>query len=292
MDSDDLRFFEAVARTGAIGRAANELHTVQSNVTAHIRKLEAELEVPLFDRHPRGVSLTRAGERLLPFAAEIHRVLADARRAVADGPDTGGPLTIGSLESVAALRLTPILVAYSERHPRVDVTLSTGTTRELIFSVLDRRIDGAFVAGPVKHPGIVQLPILTEELVIVTRRDLGIDSLATSAGGLKAVVFREGCSYRKILEDVFAARGIRGMRLLQLGTLDGILGCVRAGAGLTLLPKAVVKASPHADQLALHPLPGARGRSTIFFIRRGDRASSYAMTGFIDVARKVYPRKQ
>ncbi|MGH6886252.1 MAG: LysR family transcriptional regulator, partial [Geminicoccales bacterium] len=68
MDAADLKVFEAVARLGGMNRAAAELHTVQSNVTARIRTLEARLGTPLFQRHSRGVTLTAAGRRLLPYA--------------------------------------------------------------------------------------------------------------------------------------------------------------------------------------------------------------------------------
>jgi len=66
MDASDLRIFEAVARLGGMNRAAAALNTVQSNVTARIRALEEQLGVQLFRRTSRGVSLTAAGERLLP----------------------------------------------------------------------------------------------------------------------------------------------------------------------------------------------------------------------------------
>ncbi|MGH7111833.1 MAG: LysR family transcriptional regulator, partial [Stellaceae bacterium] len=77
MDAADLRVFEAVARLGGMSRAAGELHTVQSNVTARIRLLETELGTPLFARHSRGVVLTAAGRRLLPYAGRVARLLAE-----------------------------------------------------------------------------------------------------------------------------------------------------------------------------------------------------------------------
>ncbi|HBT43186.1 MAG TPA: LysR family transcriptional regulator, partial [Rhodospirillaceae bacterium] len=75
MELSDLRIFEAVARTGAMNRAAAELHTVQSNVTARVRLLEDGLGAALFERHSRGVRLTPAGERLLPFAKAAARLV-------------------------------------------------------------------------------------------------------------------------------------------------------------------------------------------------------------------------
>ena len=74
MDATDLKVFEAVARHGSMNRAAAELNTVQSNVTARVRALELELGVLLFQRHARGVKVTSAGRRMLPFSARISKV--------------------------------------------------------------------------------------------------------------------------------------------------------------------------------------------------------------------------
>ena len=81
MDATDLKVFEAVARHGSMNRAAAELNTVQSNVTARVRALELELGVLLFQRHARGVKVTPAGRRMLPFSARISRLLSDAKAA-------------------------------------------------------------------------------------------------------------------------------------------------------------------------------------------------------------------
>lgn len=86
MDAADLRVFEAVARLGGMSRAALELHTVQSNVTARIRVLEDDLGTPLFERSSRGTALTPAGRRLLPYAERVRFLLEDARRAIGPQP--------------------------------------------------------------------------------------------------------------------------------------------------------------------------------------------------------------
>ena len=75
MDVADLEVFEAVVRHGSMNRAATELNTVQSNVTARIRALEREVGVVLLQRHVRGVSMTPAGQRLLPYAARIAKLI-------------------------------------------------------------------------------------------------------------------------------------------------------------------------------------------------------------------------
>jgi DNA-binding transcriptional LysR family regulator len=88
--------------------------------------------LPLFHRHHRGVALTSAGRALLPYAMRIARLLEEARHAVVDDGRPRGLLTIGSLETTAALRLAPVLAAHAEAYPEVDLVLRTGTTCELI----------------------------------------------------------------------------------------------------------------------------------------------------------------
>src|SRR5215510_13133582 len=158
MDAADLRIFAAVARTGSMSKAAHELGTVQSNVTARIRALEERLGVDLFERTNRGATLTAAGLRLRPFADRVAGLLEDARRAVADDGAPAGNLVIGSLETTAALRLSPMLAEFVAAHPAVDLSLRTGTTQELIEQTLDRRLDGAFVSGPINHADLVVEP--------------------------------------------------------------------------------------------------------------------------------------
>ena len=154
MDAADLKFFEAVARLGNMSRAAAELHTVQSNVTARIREFEARLGAPLFVRHARGVELAPAGRRLLPHARRVLHMLAEAHRVARDDGTPEGPLVIGALETTTALRLAPALARFTAAYPAVDLTVRTGTTCELLAQVLDNALEGAFVCGPVADPAL------------------------------------------------------------------------------------------------------------------------------------------
>jgi DNA-binding transcriptional LysR family regulator len=286
MDSADLRMFEAVARLGGMNKAAGELNTVQSNVTARIRQLEADLGVPLFQRHSRGASLTLAGQRLLPYATQIGRLLGEARRAVAETGTPQGPLAIGSLETTAALRLPPILTAYAARHPAVDLTLTPGTTCELIERVLDHRLEGAFVCGPVHHPDLREEVVFREQLVLITAPVVRKLDALLAAREVKIVVLRVGCSYRERLERILLAeRGISGLRRLEFGTIDGILGCVAAGLGISLLPRALVEPAARAGKIALHEIGPADADVETVFIRRRDAFVSSAMAAFLDCAR-------
>lgn len=292
MDAADLKVFEAVARLGGMNRATSELHTVQSNVTARIRQLEDELGTALFHRHSRGVTPTAAGRRLLPYAARVGLLLAEARRAVEDDGTPKGPLGLGSLETTAGLRLPPILASFAAACPAVDITLKTGTTCELVAEVLEHRLEAAFVCGPVDHPELDELPVFREELVLVTaRRVPSLDALVAK-GDLKIIVFRAGCSYRQRLDNILAARGIVGVRRLDFGSLEGILGCVAAGVGLTLLPKAVVGPAWREGRVAVHELPFADSRVDTVMIRRCDAFVSSALAAFLQCAARSADMRQ
>jgi len=282
MDAGDLRVFEAVARLGGMSRAAAELNTVQSNVTARVRQLEDELGIALFERHSRGVSLTAAGRRLLPYAARAQGLLADARRATLDDGRPKGQLTVGSLETTAALRLSPVLSAYAAAFPEVDLVLATGTSCELIEGVLGHRLEGAFVCGPVDHPELEEQVAFREQLVVVSSPSVRSLQQLRAQQALKIVVLRAGCSYRQRLESILATRGIVGVRLLEFGTLDSILACVGAGIGVTLLPRVVVAAAARDGRVALHVLPSAEAEVDTVFIRRRDAFVSSALAAFLE----------
>ncbi|MBL27836.1 MAG: LysR family transcriptional regulator [Rhodospirillaceae bacterium] len=285
LSPSDLRIFEATARLGGMNRAASELNTVQSNVTTRIRHLEAQLDSKLFERHGRGISLTSAGHRLLPYARRIAALLGEAQRAVRDEGAPAGPLTIGSLESTAAIRLAGRLTAYTTAFPDVDLTLRAGTTCEMVDQVLDHTLEGAFVCGPVDHPDLCEETVFEEELVLMSAAVFPSAEAALDAKGLRAIVLREGCSYRQKLEAFLARRGIAGARKLEFGTLEAIVSCVGAGLGITMLPRALVTEAHRTGRIALHTLPPEEARVETVFVRRRDAFLSTALTAFLETVR-------
>ena len=285
MDLVDLETFAAVAKHGGLTRAAGALNTVQSNVTGRLKALEAELGARLFERHSRGVALTAAGQRLLPYAGRIQALVAEARRAAADDGVPRGPLRLGAMETTAALRLPPLLAGYARSCPEVELVVGTGPTAALVQEVLEHRLDAALVAGPVAHPELEEEPAFEEELVLVTAPGLRELGELGRTGALKALVFRAGCSYRQRLEAILAARGVAGARRLEFGTLDGIVGCVAAGVGVTLLPRAVVEPAWREGRVNLHALPAAEAKVTTVLVRRWDAYVSSALDAFLHAIR-------
>lgn len=288
MDLADLKTLEAVARHGSMNKAAAELHTVQSNVTTRIRALEDELGVTLFQRHARGVTVTPAAQRMLPFVGKIAQLVSEARAAAIDTGEPSGTLTLGTLETTMALRLSPLLTEFARTWPDVRLVVSSGTTAGLMQDVIDYRLDGAFVAGPVKHPALYVEPVFAEELVLVTSP--AIRSLKELAGqrDLKTVVFQAGCSYRQRLDAFLAGIGVVVAKPLEFGSLDAIVNCVSAGVGITLLPKGVVADAATSGDVTLHRLPRDLAHVETMFVRREDTYVSSAMTAFLEMAKRIY----
>ena len=280
----DLRVFQAVAETGSMSRAAEALHCVQSNVTGRIQSLETQLGTPLFYRKARGLSLAPGGRVLLDYAEDVLRLLSEAEKAVADSTEARGRLAIGAMETTAAVRLPRVLAAFHERHPAVELSLATGPTQALVEQVLAYELDGAFVGGAVEHPALMQSEMFEEELVLVTEPACaGPEAI----GRRVLLVFREGCSYRARAEAWAREAGLLPLRRMEFGTVEAILGCVGAGMGVTLLPRAVVERPAYGTALRCHDLPAHLGRIATHFVQRRDTLVTAALARFLETAREI-----
>jgi LysR family transcriptional regulator, cell division regulator len=281
MDLLTLSTFAAVARHGSVSGAASELHTVQSNVTVRLKQLESDLGVPLFTRHSRGVSLTSAGARLLGYAQRLSALVIEAEAAVRDDGTVQGNLRIGSMETTAAVRLPALLGRFYRAHPEVQLEVRTAPTAELLEQVLAQRLDGALVAGPIDHPEISCEPVFREELVLVRARGSADIRQRMTQGDLTVIVFRQGCSYRQRLEAHFATRGWLPFRRFEFGTLEGVLGCVAANVGLTVLPRSVVESSGCRADLTFEPLGRTPMWVDTLFVRKTDAYAGAALRAFM-----------
>ncbi|WP_077616272.1 LysR family transcriptional regulator [Caenibacillus caldisaponilyticus] len=285
MDIEDLNVFRVVAKHGNISKAAEELNFVQSSVTSKIQKLEAHFQTPLFHRHRYGVSLTAAGKTLLTYAENILHCFAEAEKAIIYSGTPKGPLAIGSMETTAAVRLPLPLYFFSMNYPDVDISLKTGPTDELVASVLAYEIDGAFVAGPVHHKELSQQAVFEEELVLVAQKKGAAVNDRPDLSRSSLLVFKQGCTYRKRLEEWLRSEKIMPHKIMEFGSLDAILGCVHAGLGITLLPKSVVDRFQDRYALACYEIPEQFAKVTTFFIQRKNAAATPAMQKFLETVK-------
>ncbi|MEK4248735.1 LysR family transcriptional regulator [Paenibacillus sp. FSL W7-1287] len=277
MELNDLVIFQKVAECGSISKAAVELNYVQSNVTARIKRLEKELHTPLFSRHKRGVVLNSEGERLLEYAKEITSKVEELKQSFQDHADVSGMLKIGIVETVNAL--PGILSSFNDAYPNVEVSLMAGVTDQLIQDVLDMKLDGAFVTGPIRHPNVEQLPVVEENLVLVSKRDsFTMDQLTTTP----FLLYHKGCGYRGRLESWMKVEGIIPRKIMEFGTFGTIIGSVSAGIGVTVIPKSSVTNLISQEIVDEHQLPEPYCNITTIFIWRKDAYITRTLAHFIE----------
>lgn len=284
MNLHDLNLFVTVARLGSLTKAAKSLSTVQSNVTARIRLLEDELGAQLFHRHHHGISLTRKGHEFLPYAQQMTVLVQKARETVSNTQEVEGVLRIGSLSTTAAARLPDLLKAYVSTWHKVDLAIETGTTKELIAGVLDHRLDGAFACGPIEHRELDTMLAFVEELVLITPPAYRSPAQYLAGGTIpKLFVFKIGCSYRHKIEQYLSRHGVELLNEMEFGTIEGIIGCVSAGLGITMLPRSVIERSARRNEVRIHELSKADSQVETLFVTRRNVVRSSALDRLIEV---------
>lgn len=262
MDLLSLRTFQTVVEEGGILSASRKLNTVQSNVTTRIKRLETELGAKLFVRKGRGLELAPSGKVLLGYVRQLLQVESQACIAVRQVNALPGELRVGSMETFAALRLPLVLKMLQQAHQGLMLHVEANTSAALVEQVLDYKLDCAFVGGPVDHPDLISQEVLTEELVLVRAKHQVNENLPL-------ILFREGCAYRARALNWQSQCGLPADNIMELGTLDGILGCVAVGLGCTLMPAQVVEDSRYAKELEVEKLePGLAMVPTVMIRHR------------------------
>ncbi|MEC1549883.1 LysR family transcriptional regulator [Bacillus rugosus] len=285
MDGSDLRIFQAVARTRSITKAANQLGYVQSNVTARIQQLESELGTILFHRHNRGMVITSSGKQLLSYADQIVGLLDEATKLFNSPDKPSGSLTIGTTQTAGAVRLPQLLTSYYEKYPNVMFSIKTGDSHILMEKLLNYEIDGAFIASPLNHPELNSVASFDEELVIISAR-----TITNLEEAVKRPVLALGttCSYRDVLEKWLQSRGLTGSTVMEFGTLEAIIGSVKAGLGISLLSRSLAHPYEAEGTIYIHEIPSPFNHlTTKFFIRKASFKSS-ALNAFIQMLPTVY----
>lgn len=277
MEFKDLKIFQTVAALGSISKAALELNYVQSNVTARIKLLEKELDTPLFYRHKRGMILNTEGKRLLEHSKEILSKMEEMKRTFHNKTNPSGVLEIGIVETVIAL--PHILSSYYSKYPNVELSLKAGVTDQLLQEVLDMKLDGAFVTGPIRHPLIEQVEVIQEKLVLVTKGDaFSMDDITTKP----LLLYNKGCGYRGRLESWMKVEGIIPKQIMEFGTFGTIIGSVAAGVGITIIPESSIVDLAANGTVYCHSVPEPYRDITTIFIRRKDSYLTSTLQCFID----------
>ena len=243
MNFSDLKIFKTVVEEGGIVKAAHKLHRVPSNITTRIKQLETAVGIPLFHRDRQRLHLSPSGELLLGYAARLIDLSEEARHVVA-GTAPQGLIKLGALESTTASRLPALLAEFHRQYPDVRLELTTGTNDALVNAVSERRLDAAFIAERPSSRALSHLPVFRERLTVISSLDHKPVRTARDADGQSLIAFPDGCAYRRSLQRWLRRDTLTTSRVLELSSYHAIVACVAAGAGIALMPEAVLDTMP------------------------------------------------
>ncbi|AYC36953.1 HTH-type transcriptional regulator GltC [Streptomyces griseorubiginosus] len=275
-----LQYFVAVAETRHFTRAAETVHVAQPSLSQQIRALERELGADLFLRARGNITLTDAGEALLPLA---RRILADADTARHEVQELvqlrSGRIRLGATPSLCTGLLPDVLRAFHDRYPGIRLMIEEGGSHDLVRLLARGALDLALVVLPLPtpSPALTTVELLREDLVVVSspegpapggpgRRTVRVADLESAP----LVMFRHGYDLRELTVAACRAEGFEPDFAVEGGEMDAVLGFVRAGLGVAVVPRMV--ATRAGRGLRVTPLARPGLHRTIALAHRSDVA--------------------
>jgi len=248
-----LRYFEALAKHGHFGRAADACAISQPALSVQIKDLEESLGVGVFERGPRHVRLTAFGEDLALRVREILRgvdELGEMARAAQDG--LMGRLRIGVIPTIAPYLLPGLIGQLGPRFPALDVDVRETVTPKLIEELGDGRLDTAIVALPVLEEAFEEVPLFDEQLMLVRPKAQADAPVPTAAelSKLRLLMLEEGHCFR---DQALSFCNLQGAQRsgLEGSSLSTLVQMVGAGIGVTLIPEMAVPVETRSAPVAV-----------------------------------------
>ena len=285
MDLQVLRFFVTVAQEGGFTAASEKLHYAQSNLSTRIRQMEEELGETLFYRNKRGVTLTAKGELFYDYANRILNMSEEAMTAMRDMDHARGSLVIGSIEATALGDLPSLFAQYHKEYPDVKLSLTTDMNDVFVDKVLNREIDGAFVAESPGRKELNELFVKKDRLVLVTSTQEEVSDLRELLQTLPIITFPEGSIFRRRLELLFASQGILSpSQMIILNSLGAQLVNITSGLGVGFLPESIIGSYVERDLMKKFDVEDNETISEldITFIYRKDHVLDAAFRYFLE----------
>jgi DNA-binding transcriptional LysR family regulator len=272
-----LRYFLAVAETRHFTKAAEQTRVAQPSLSKQIHSLEGELGTPLFSRVRGNVTLTPAGEALMPIA---RRILADVDTAKHEvGELVGlrrGRVRVGATPSLCVSVFADVLARYHAQYPGIRLLVEEGGSRDLSRSLLRGDLDLALIIVPPEGPD----PALTTRIVL--KEDLMVACAADQPPPVNRpmVMFRQGYDLRETTFDACRAVGYEPRLSVEGGEMDAVLRFVQAGLGVAIVPSMVLAGRPGLRGIPIAP-PGLS--RTVALAHRTDVPPTNAARAFSEV---------
>ena len=277
MDTEALRTFLAVHRTGGFSAAADQLRRSQPAISRRIALLEDELGAPVFERTAGGVTLSQVGRTLVPHAERVIAALEDARRAVRDlhGADAG-PVALAVVGTLAGPNLTKALQRFIAQAPNVSLTLRTATSREISDLVRRGEADLGLRYFEDRSEDLQHHPLSPERLVVACAT--GHALAGRSVAGLADLAGEHWLAFPRrdeggeiaaeTLAAQFLARRIGDFRWSAVDSLTAQKRLVEAGFGVCLLPESSIMEERAARSLATIAVADLDAFNPVFAIQR------------------------
>lgn len=292
MKFNQLKIFYTVAQKKSFTLAAKELFLTQPAVTIQIQKLEADYETKLFDRVGKKIFLTESGKTLYSYAEKILALFAQAEEALIDTKEMkSGKLTIGASTTVGSYYLPKIFEAFGKQYPDIEIQMNLANSHQVIEDVLALKRDLGFVGELHSYEGLVIIPFLEEELVLIVPPNHPIVHRArVSLGDLAGQPFiaREaGSATRELVEEKARRRGVSLKVVMDLASNEAIKKAVENGLGISVISRYVVQKEVEQGLLRMVPFAKEKIMRKFFIIHHEDKYLSSTIRAFLNVASKL-----
>ncbi|WP_128893886.1 LysR family transcriptional regulator [Longirhabdus pacifica] len=263
MDIDIYRTFIEVVKWKNYSKAAEQLGYAQSSVTTQMKKLETYYEAKMFERIGGKMQLTYAGENLYTYALNIVGLENEAKQRIRHTDECSGSLSIGTVESLATFELIKYFKHFNHEYPRVTFSVESNLCKYLYEGVRHGTYDLAIVMDEYRphDKDLIKINMRKEEMVLVACMDhplCNYDTVKMADLQGETFVFAEkDCSYRTIFEKALKNNGVHYSKSLEFNSIEAIKECVKAGLGISLLPKITVVRELNENQLACVPVEEA-----------------------------------
>jgi DNA-binding transcriptional LysR family regulator len=249
MDIRSLRYFVAVAELGGFSAAAEQLHIAQPAVSMAIRKLEQSLQLQLFHRHERRISLTDEGQVLLRHAHAILQAVRDAEREMHELHALEcGEVRVGIPSMLGSYYFPPILMAFRHRYPQLRLEVVEAGTRQLQRMIHRGEIDMGVIVADTPPDDLETHSFLQAQMMAVLPMDHNLadsDSIRYDAFfAEELVLFKKGYFHREVIDRLSAEAGVTPHIGFETNLIPLIKQIVSHGFGITTLLEMVVADDP------------------------------------------------
>jgi DNA-binding transcriptional LysR family regulator len=288
----------AIADARTFTAAAQRIHYTQAALSMQIKQLEREVGVPLFIRMPRRVVLTEAGERLMGRAQHILREHDAALAELAElAGAKHGRLRLGSASGmVSADSLPAILKKLRKAHTHAEVSVTSGTSEELVKKILAGETDAAFISLPVQARNVETELLSQDQLVAIAspRHALAGQRVvsAFALAGEKLILGERGGNTRRLIDEFFAEAGLKPTVAMELSRQAAIKNMVAADMGVGIVPLSVVREEVERGRLVRWWIEGARINWEMGLARLNGGYLSPVCQTFIDLCREHFAAAQ